>query len=296
MTSDRRADGLPHLRHRAASPYGDDVVALVIGDEWARVPAYLSRVRAVFRNLCARPNLGCGPSHGPRPRPSPPCCRPPRGARGAPGGRPHLRAEFAPGARRPRLAPQVELPIGTYNLLDLPLRPFDERAAISSSRAASPTHRDAAPPSRRGSCPRTCPARRCSGTSSGSAPRTGHGRPADDRRVQGVGQRRPRRLLERPDGLRIALVPRGATTETHRFFQALKYGCVVVTDAFPRAGSTRRRRSSGCATGTSWRVVMPLLADPGGWNAPPPVVRLVGAACSEEAVGRLMARTLNALA
>ena len=41
--------------------YGEDVVAVLIGDEWARVPAYLTRVRAVFRNLCGRPNLGCNP-------------------------------------------------------------------------------------------------------------------------------------------------------------------------------------------------------------------------------------------
>ena len=32
---------------------------------------------------------------------------------------------------------------------------------------------------------------------------------------------------------RLALVPRGATTETHRFFQALKFGCIVVTDSVP---------------------------------------------------------------
>ena len=47
--------------------YGDDVVVILIGDEWARLPAYLPRVRAVFRNLCSRPNLGCRPLAWPSP-------------------------------------------------------------------------------------------------------------------------------------------------------------------------------------------------------------------------------------
>ena len=40
---------------------------ILIGDEWARLPAYLPRVRAVFRNLCSRPNLGCRPLAWPSP-------------------------------------------------------------------------------------------------------------------------------------------------------------------------------------------------------------------------------------
>jgi hypothetical protein len=68
MERELRVDGLTFYVTFDADTlptYGDDVVVVLIGDEWARVPAYLPRVRAVFRNLCARPNLGCRPAEWP---------------------------------------------------------------------------------------------------------------------------------------------------------------------------------------------------------------------------------------
>jgi hypothetical protein len=96
---------------------------------------------------------------------------------------------------------------------------------------------------------------------------------------------------------RLALVPRGATTETHRFFQALKYGSVVVTDSIPpmwfyeRAPVVRLRHWDELED-----AVLPLLADPERMDAlHRQSLEWWHAACSEEAVGRLMARALNAL-
>ena len=101
--------------------YGDDVVAVLIGDEWARIPAYLDRVKAVFRNLCARPNLGCNPFAWPSAATFSAFLPAARAAvRGAPDRIRHLRTGGPP---------QIELPIGTYNVLDLEPQPFAERSS-----------------------------------------------------------------------------------------------------------------------------------------------------------------------
>jgi hypothetical protein len=279
--------------------YGDDVVVLLIGDEWARVPAYLPRVRLVFRNCCSRPNLGCRPTAWPSAVTLSailPAAR--AAARGAPGRVARLRAEVAASRGRGRPpASQVELPIGTFNALDIPLTPFGERKADVFF-AGSVAH---------------------SGRTARLKARVmpkGLSREAMLRNVDGV-RRHPGVVVDvrltasfeesavcDPGAYsralcdsRLALVPRGASSETSRFFQALKYGCVVVTDSVPpvwyyeQAPMVHLRHWDELED-----AVIPLLAD---------VERLESlhreslawweSACSEEAVGGLMARTLNAL-
>ncbi|MBE9052390.1 glycosyltransferase family 1 protein [Nostocales cyanobacterium LEGE 11386] len=41
--------------------YGQNVVVLVLGDEWYRIPKYAHKVRAVFKCIGTRPILGCNP-------------------------------------------------------------------------------------------------------------------------------------------------------------------------------------------------------------------------------------------
>ena len=85
-------------------PYKSRVVAVLIGDEWARLPSYANRVRAVFRNLCARPNLGCNPLAWPSAATLSTLIPAARAAlRGAPDRLVYLRG--------PRPRPQIELPI-----------------------------------------------------------------------------------------------------------------------------------------------------------------------------------------
>lgn len=281
--------------------YGDDVVAVLIGDEWARVPAYLSRVRAVFRNLCARPNLGCRPLAWPSMETFSTLLPAGRAAlKGAPGRLARLRSELAAARGRGRpLAPQMELPIGTYNVVDLPLRPFGERRSdlfFAGSVAHAPG--------------------RAAALKARIMPKN-LAREAMLRNVERLRRRTDLTVELRLTGgfeesvaadpheysnalmdARLALVPRGATTETHRFFQALRYGCVVVTDCVPpswfyeQAPIVRLRHWDELES-----ALVPLLEKP---------ERLEGihrqalawwaAACSEEAVGRLMARTLDGLA
>ena len=209
--------------------YGEDVVVLLIGDEWARAPAYLPRVRVVFRNLCSRPNLGCRPLAWPSPATLSSLLPAGRAAlRSAPG-------PLAPSAGQARRPAQVELPIGTFNLLDLPVKPFAERGS------------DMFFAGQRGPC--AGPRRRC--VKARVMPKD-LSRRAMLRNVERLRERTgvavdvritdsfqqsaaadPGEYSRALMDSRLALVPRGATTETHRFFQALKYGCVVVTDAVP---------------------------------------------------------------
>jgi hypothetical protein len=269
--------------------YGDDVVAVLIGDEWARVPAYLPRVRAVFRNLCARPNLGCNPFAWPSAATFSTLIPAARAAlRGAPDRLALL--------RHPAPA-QIELPIGTYNIADLPIVPFRERSCdlfFAGSVVQTPSLTAQLKT-------RVLP--------------KGLSREAMLRNVERLRQQPEVRLDVRVTAgfqesaaadageysralmdSRLALVPRGATTETHRFFQALKYGCIVVTDSVPPiwfyegAPMVRLRHWDELE-----EAVVPLLRDPARLEAlHRESLRWWETACSEEAVGRLMARELNA--
>lgn len=269
--------------------YGDDVVVVLIGDEWARVPRYLPRVRAVFRNLGARPSLGCNPLAWPSSATFStllPAAR--AAARSAPDRVAHLRH---------RGGTQIELPIGTYNIEDLPTKPFHERGsdlffAGSVVQAPGRTARLKA---------RVMP--------------KGLSRAAMLRNVERLRRLPEVRLDVRiTEGFqesaasdpgdysralmdsRLALVPRGATTETHRFFQALKYGCIVVTDVvapiwfYEQAPMVRLRHWDELED-----VVLPLLGDRERLEAlHRRSLEWWETACSEAAVGRFMARTLNA--
>lgn len=302
MERDLRVDGLTvylTFDPETLPSYGEDVVVVLIGDEWARVPSYLPRVRAVFRNLCARPNLGCNPLAWPSAATLSALLPAARAAlKGAPDRLAHGRARIAAArGRGPRPAQQVELPIGTYNVLDLAPIPLSERSsdvffAGSVVQAPGRSARLKARVMPKGLA-RDAMLRNVDGLRRHPEVKV------DVRITEGFQESAASDAGEYSRALmnaRLALVPRGATTETHRFFQALKYGCIVVTDAVPpiwfyeRAPIVRLRHWDELE-----RVVLPLLADPARledlhrrslawWET----------ACSEDAVGRLMARTLNA--
>jgi hypothetical protein len=281
--------------------YGEDVVVLLIGDEWARVPAYLPRVRAVFRNLCARPNLGCRPLRWPSLVTLSALVPATRVAvLGAPGRLAGLRAELAAARGRGRApAPQVELPIGTFNAIDLEMVPFDRRSSdlfFAGSVVHGPGRAAALKArvlpkglSRQAMLRNIDRLRRESGAAVDLRITESF-----DASAAGDAAAYSRAMMSS----RMALVPRGATTETHRFFQALKYGCIVVTDSVPpiwfyeQAPIVRLRHWDELS-----ERVTPLLARPDRLEAlHRQALDWWESVCSEEAVGRLMARTLNALA
>jgi hypothetical protein len=280
--------------------YGDDVIVVLIGDEWARAPGYLSRVRVVFRNLCARPNLGCRPLAWPSLATLSSVLPAGRAAiRGAPGRLRNLRDELvaARGHARPP-ARQIELPIGTYNALDLSLKPFAHRRSDVFF-AGSVFHAPGRLARFKG---RVMPKglSREAMLRNVDRLRRHHDITVDVRITEGFQQSVRSDAADYSGALmdsRMALVPRGATTETHRFFQALKYGCVVVTDSVPpcwfyeQAPIVRLRHWDELED-----AVMPLLAQPDRLETlHSQALEWWETACSEEAVGRLMARTITAL-
>jgi hypothetical protein len=304
MERELQVDGLTvyvTLDAKTLPGYGNDVVVLLIGDEWARVPAYLTRVRAVFRNLCARPNLGCSPLAWPSPVTLSSLLPAGRAAvRGVPGRLARFGAELAASRGRGRSpAPQIELPIGTFNALDLPLKPFAQRSTdvfFAGSVAHAP---GGAAQIKARIMPKGLARQAMLRNVDRLRGRTGL--TVDVRVTHGFRESAgsdagdySRALMDS----RLALVPRGATTETHRFFQALKYGCIVVTDSVPRSWFYE------CAPMVRLRhwdelegMVMPLLAEPERLESlHAHALQWWQSVCSEEAVGRRMAQTLNALA
>jgi hypothetical protein len=302
MERELRIDGLTFyltFDFERLPTYGDDVVVLLMGDEWARVPAYLSRVRMVFRNQCSRWNLGCNPLAWPSAASFATVLPTGRAITKGTGERlAHLRAQLVAARRGERgPAPQVELPIGTYNVLDLPITPFGERG-VDAFFAGSVVHE---PGPKAKIKARVMPKSLSREAMLRNVERLRrHSQVRLDVRVtegfQHSAASDPAEYSRALMDSRFALVPRGATPETHRFFQGLKYGCIVVTDSVPpiwfyeRAPIVRLRHWDELE-----QVLLPLLEQPerleslhrqslAWWES----------ACSEAAVGRLMAHSLNA--
>lgn len=141
--------------------YGEHVVAVVLGDEDARIPSYVGRVGAVFKCYGSRPFVG----HSPVLAPS-------RGTllialQGIRRWLRHLPDDLrllarGPGAHRAARAAVRPIPLGYYNQLDLPLSTSPRGApqcsspvVLSATRVASGLRG-----AWRGNRPRSC-ARRC---------------------------------------------------------------------------------------------------------------------------------------
>ena len=213
--------------------YGPEVVAVVIGDEGARVPRYAGRVRAIFKNQAVRPLLTSN------------VLREPSWVnfwwlvsylrmwgRHLPGAASWLWLRGR--GRGPRPAPIWLIPIGVLTQLPLPVKPPGERR-YDVFFAGSVGHR------------------REAGLRERIAPKV-MARAAMVRSGKELADRHPELAVklvttgEFAESLaadpgaysrdlmdaRIALVPRGTTADTARFWQALRYGCVPVGDTVPR--------------------------------------------------------------
>jgi hypothetical protein len=277
--------------------YGSEVVAIVVGDDHCRIPFYLHKVAAVFKNCGTRPRLGCHPVREPslvnllsllvfarR------CLKYLPGLAYYGGG-------LISGKRR-RFAPFREIPLGTANQEIVPLREFDARATTLYF-AGSVTHSYL--PSRASAIKDFLGPKRAA-------------RVAMLRNLSAVSERHPGLSVEvavasdydeaiHSDGLsyseqlmdaRIALVPRGACPQTFRFFQAMRAGCVVITDVVPAqrffvgAPAVRLKRWSELED-----TVQTLLADPELLEARHrQALDWWSKYCSEEAVGQYIAAVL----
>jgi hypothetical protein len=276
---------------------GARTVAVVLGDESGRIPAYAGRVRAVFKGYGAHPSLAAGARGllGPG-GPATLAQFAVRWLRWLPGGAAHawhaarrLRGGLAP-------SPVAVIPIGTFNQLDLPLVPISQRDTDLFF-AGSVEHAD----SLRGRLSPKAIARREMVAAVDELARRRAGLRADLRLTPDFGSSEagdPDAYSRALMNAKVCLAPRGTSVETFRFFEGLRYGCVVVSERLP--GHPFYRGGPQLELGR-WRelaaALEPVLDDP------EELARRHSAAlawwrerCSEAAVARFMAERLNALA
>jgi hypothetical protein len=279
---------------------GPDVVAVVVDNEAARIPAYAERIRATFLNLGARPQLGCLPFTEPsllnaltlgvfvR-----------NGLQWLPSGARYGAARLRGSLEGRHVGAVHAVPVGTFNQLDLPVKPLAERPTTIVF-AGSVTHQ----------------AKGLRGLKTKVAPK-GLSRSAMIEHAERVARRHPgivadvgvtgafwesvhsdeeaysRRMMD----AKVSLVPRGTVPVTARFLESLRYGCIVVADHVPplwpyaQAPMIRVRDWSELEG-----ALLPLLADEPRMQAlHEQTLAWWHRACSEAAVGDYLAATLNAL-
>jgi hypothetical protein len=275
---------------------GPRVVAVVLGDEAARIPRYTDQVRAVFKCYGTRPARGAGPLRHPGLTGLADASqRAVHWIRWLPGGAAHARLRVRRALTgRPCPPPIGVIPLGTFNQLDLPVVPMAERSADLFF-AGSVEH---APSLRRRLLDPKTRARREMLAAAERLVRSRPGTRADLRTTPGFkaseaasAEVYSRALMD----ARVCLAPRGTSVETFRVFEGLRYGCVVVADRLPPhwfydgAPILQLDRWSALA-----EAVGPLLDDAAAldaWHAR--ALRWWHERCSEEAVGRSIAACLN---
>ena len=283
---------------------GPDVVAIVQGDEDARIPRWSDQVLVTFKCYGTLPPwmpLGGRPrmldaleiAHFVR-----------RVVRGAPGATRHIWNRARP---RGRSAPIHAIPLGYYNQTDPRPIEFDRRRwsiSFAGSGAEGPTSRGwrraLTPPKDRARAQMRAALEQLRAELPDEPILTLYQRdfpallPGQDSQARALTQSYSELLAE----TRLCLVPRGNSPETFRFFEALRAGCIVICEALPNhwfyrgAPVVSVRRWSELSS-----VVTPLVADP------PTMHGLHRASlewwttrCSEVALGQFMAqRIISAL-
>ena len=218
--------------------YGRDVVVVVLGDEWARMPRYVDKVNAIFKCYGTNPILG---------------------VKAFPNplylnyltfinflgiytlGIPYklnflfqkLRASVS---KDLKLSPVYQIPLGYCNQIDLPIKDISERL-VDVSFNGSIVHKkypfwsfkqwlDSPKSVSRG----TMVNRLRKFQESHPEVKTELGTTAGFRASKNsCGASYSQKLME----TKICLAPRGNAYETYRFFEAIRYGCVVLTEALP---------------------------------------------------------------
>ena len=215
--------------------YGDDVVAVALGDEWCRPLPYLDRVRVAFRCYGHRPYLS-----------------PPFYSTGSmmasllQYGRStacfyYDHARYLPGTLRRRKAQRASvhlIPMGYLRQQDLPIKPMHERS-IDVLFVGSVVNR--------------APQSRFSPTALVKSPKE-ISRSSMLENVNRLSERfpelkihvEPTESFEHSRKLgeayysklmmdaKVCLVPRGSLPPTFRYFEALRYGCAVVAEPQPK--------------------------------------------------------------
>lgn len=215
--------------------YGENVVAVILGDEFSYVPRYAHKVRAIFKTLSMRPIIGSNFLLNPSylnlmmllqvlrvwiTR------------------TPSLLYSWLQQLKGNSIAPIYDVPLGYYNQSDLPIKPILERRydlffAGSLVTAPYPIW------SRRRWLRNPKDIARQEMVSAIEDLQTKHPElkivvcKTNDFGLEANFPEDTRSYSERLMDSKICLAPRGSLFETFRFFEGLRYGCIVVTEALP---------------------------------------------------------------
>lgn len=284
-------DGLPS--------YGDRVIAVVLGDEWCRYPRYTHRVGMLFKCYGIGPELGCKPFRRPSYQNWLTVLQ-------------HLNASirYLPGALQNRISarklaknnktmpPVYSIPLGYANQSELALKPFFERK-YDVSFAGSVVHKPYKwwSPKQWLQTPKSFSRNRMIEALKRVADHY-KSWPIDLKitpSYKAIRQADPLEYAQRVMETRISVAPRGTSFETFRFFEALRFGCIVITEYLPQRWFYD---DAPVIRIESWQELDAILED---LKANPTKMESMHVAalkwwdtvCSEKAVGQFMASKLN---
>lgn len=218
--------------------YGQNVVAIVLGDEWCRIPKYSHQVRAVFKCYGISPTLGCNPLLKPSYLNIMTLFNFLRvWIIGLPSWLNYTVSNFKNRELNTvKNAFIYDIPLGYFNQLDLPIKPIENRL-FDVSFAGSIEHKlhsvwswkywfKSSKIIARKKMMSTidCIVKKESNIKFDLTINShfGASRAADARIYS-----------EKMMDTKICLVPRGSSLETYRLYEAIRYGCIAVTEALP---------------------------------------------------------------
>lgn len=215
--------------------YGNHVVAVVLGDEFSHIPFYTHKVRAIFKTLSMYPivggNLLLNPSYLN-------LMAIMQVLRTWIKRTPSLLNGWLEQLKGEKLAPIYDIPLGYYNQDDLPIKPITERRydlffagslviepyPIWSRRRWFRNPKDVARKEMLAALEQLQAKYPELKIAVGKTNEFG---------LEAEFLEDTRSYSEKLMDAKICLAPRGSLFETFRFFEGLRYGCIVVTEALP---------------------------------------------------------------
>lgn len=217
--------------------YGPNVVAVVVGDEWCRIPTYFHKVLATFKCYGTQPILGCNPLLAPTylnllsfiqylytsTRRLPGICN-------------YFLQQILSYFKKYSLPPIYDLPLGYARQIELPIADFNQRKhdvffAGSVVHGIYPNWSlknwllTPKTISRNQMIEQLDKIQKKQDLNIELAITESFGANSNDN---------ARSYSERMMASKVCLSPRGTSFETFRFFEALRYGCLVITEALPK--------------------------------------------------------------